>query len=145
MLRSSCSAHRESSPWQAKGHVGCDLVGPKTARRYGLRAEASPLHYVPTMISNCHLPVDHSLDNRRFYELSVDLLATFGFDGFFKAVNPAWSATLGFSEAELLARPFIELAHPDDWQACGLEIQRLQQGCVTINFENRILCKDGSY
>jgi PAS domain S-box-containing protein len=98
------------------------------------------------MISNCHLTIaDHSLDNGRFYELSVDLLATFGFDGFLKAVNPAWSATLGFSEAELLSRPFMELAHPGDQEACGLEVQRLLQGCVSINFENRILCQDGSY
>src|SRR5437588_12484167 len=37
-----------------------------------------------------------------------DMLAVGGFDGFFKRLNPSWERTLGWSEAELLARPYME-------------------------------------
>lgn len=35
----------------------------------------------------------------------------------FIVVNPAFTETLGFSEEELLGRPFLEFIHPDDIDA----------------------------
>ena len=46
----------------------------------------------------------------RYFELSRDLACTAGFDGIFKQLNPAWTETLGWSEAELRSRPFVEFA-----------------------------------
>ena len=68
-----------------------------------------------------------------------------GFDGFFKNLNPSWERVLGFTVAELTARPRVEFIHPEDREATAREIARLQQGEVTLAFENRYLCKDGSY
>jgi len=81
----------------------------------------------------------------RFLDLSVDMFCILGFDGFFKNLNPSWERVLGFTTAELTGRPRVEFIHPEDREATAQEVARLQHGEVTLAFENRYLCKDGSY
>jgi PAS domain S-box-containing protein len=81
----------------------------------------------------------------RFFNLSLDLLATIDFDGYFTRLNPAWEKTLGFTNADLMARPFIEFVHPDDRVASLAAAQNVSAGEVVVSFENRYLCQDGSY
>ena len=65
--------------------------------------------------------------------------------GYFTHCNPALSSILGFSAEEFLARPFIEFIHPDDRQATIDEVEKQLQGSPVARFENRYVCKDGSY
>lgn len=82
----------------------------------------------------------------RFFSVSVDLLCIGGFDGYLKRINPAWMSTLGWTEEELLARPYVDFVHPEDRQLTESEILALQQpGYRTQNFRNRNLCKNGAY
>ena len=81
----------------------------------------------------------------RFIDLSIDMFCIAGFDGFFKSLNPVWEKVLGFTIEELKAKPYVNFIHPEDLQATAGEAQRLQIGEVTFAFENRYLCKDGSY
>src|SRR2546428_2485864 len=81
----------------------------------------------------------------RFFQLSVDLLAIAGFDGYFKQLNPSWEKGLGYSEEELKERLFIELLHPLDRDSAASEIEKLKTGSATQYFETRYLCKDASY
>jgi PAS domain S-box-containing protein len=81
----------------------------------------------------------------RFIDLSVDLFCIVGFDGFFKNLNASWERALGFTTAELMRTPRVEFIHPDDREATAREFDQLQRGKTTLAFENRYLCKDGSY
>lgn len=82
---------------------------------------------------------------RRFFDVSIDMLCIASTDGYFKKVNQACLRELGWSEGELLSRPFISFVHQDDHRATAREIQKLAQGRPTIRFTNRFLCSDGSY
>ena len=78
------------------------------------------------------------------FELSLDMICVAGFDGRFKAVNPAFERTLGYSPDELLARPFTEFVHPDDRQATLDAFRSVLDGDEVTKFENRYITKAGS-
>ncbi|MBD2180207.1 PAS domain S-box protein [Planktothrix sp. FACHB-1355] len=81
----------------------------------------------------------------RYFNLSLDMICTAGFDGYLKQLNPAWEKSVGFSSEELLAKPYIEFVHPEDRQATIREAEKIALGINILSFENRWLCKDGSY
>jgi PAS domain S-box-containing protein len=81
----------------------------------------------------------------RFFELSLDLLCFADFSGYFRRLNRAWETTLGFSCAELMARPSIEFVHPDDRDRTLAQNREVKTGGHARAFENRYRCKDGSY
>jgi PAS domain S-box-containing protein len=83
-------------------------------------------------------------DLAELFALSPDLLCIAGRDGYLKRVNPAWVQALGYTEAELLSRPYLEFVHPDDTEATRAEAQKLFTGSRVVHFENRYLHKDGS-
>ncbi|NEP19843.1 MAG: PAS domain S-box protein [Leptolyngbya sp. SIO4C1] len=80
----------------------------------------------------------------RFLELSVDLLAIAGADGYFKVVSPSFEQVLGYACSELLARPFLSLVHPADRARSQAQVESLIAGQQTVNFKNRNLCQDGT-
>lgn len=80
-----------------------------------------------------------------FFENSLDLLCIAALDGYFKRVNPAFAATLGFTQNELLAKPITELIHPDDLEITVQALQGLGSGQDCINFENRYIDNQGQW
>jgi PAS domain S-box-containing protein len=84
-------------------------------------------------------------ERERFFLLAPDLFCIAGLDGYFRKVNNAFVAALGYDEAELYGRSFLELIHPDDRRGTLDELASLSRGKPTLRFENRYRCKDGSY
>jgi PAS domain S-box-containing protein len=83
-------------------------------------------------------------DVQRIFELSLDMVAVVGFDGRYRAVNPAFERTLGYARQDMLARPFSDFVHPDDLDASRAAFTTLLGGGEVAGFENRFICADGS-
>jgi PAS domain S-box-containing protein len=79
------------------------------------------------------------------WNASQDLLAVIDTEGRLVAVNPAWNATFGCSERDLLNHTVEWLVHPDDWtQTCAYQ-ERVAEGDNLSYFENRLRDEHGSY
>jgi hypothetical protein len=81
----------------------------------------------------------------RIWNVSQDLLLVADRKGIWKTINPAWTRTLGWSEADLLNRTSEWLEHPDDDGTTRARIKELGTSDVTVKFESRFRHKDGSY
>lgn len=80
----------------------------------------------------------------KFFQLSTDIMVIADPLGCFKKVNPATLSILGYSESELISKPFADFVHPDDQQLTRDEMARQMKTGSSLDFENRYLCKDGT-
>lgn len=78
----------------------------------------------------------------KFFSMSLDMMIIAS-DKFIK-INPSVTKILGYTEEELLSKPFLDFVYPEDIEITLNEVAKLQKGVLTINFENRYICKDGS-
>ncbi len=78
----------------------------------------------------------------KFFKMSLDMMIIAS-DKFIK-INPSVTKTLGYSEQELFGKPFLDFVYPEDVENTLKEVAKLKTGALTINFENRYMCKDGS-
>src|SRR6266550_6953446 len=81
----------------------------------------------------------------RFFDLSIDMLCIAHFSGYFKRLNPAWEKALGFSREELMSKRMFDFVHPEDRERTLAQNRVVRAGGQALGFENRYLCKDGSY
>ncbi len=87
----------------------------------------------------------HSHAFERLFTLSPAMLCIAGTDAYFKRVNPAFKNKLGYTEAELLSRSFLEFVHPDDRASTLNAVRKLSTGMPAVNFENRYRHANDSY
>ncbi len=78
-----------------------------------------------------------------FFELSLDLLCIADFNGYFKKVNPAFCKLMGYSSAELMARPINDFIHKEDHNLTSMGREGLRRSIPLQNFENRYTTKTG--
>lgn len=78
-----------------------------------------------------------------FFDLSVDLQCIASEKGYFIKASPSWSKLLGYTMEELTTQPFINFIHPDDLEQTVLEMEALNNGALSVNFENRYITRSG--
>lgn len=107
---------------------------------------------IPLMMSGTHLEISArkqaEIEREQFYKFfqtSTDIMTIADPNGAFIKINPACSGILGYSDAELVSKPFIDFVHPDDKQATADEMIRQQEVGSSFAFINRYICKDGSF
>jgi PAS domain S-box-containing protein len=88
---------------------------------------------------------ERTTERNRIWEMSRDLFAIMGFDGFLKAINPAWEATLGMDSATILSRDFSQQVHPEDHPKVIRMMEELSAGETVVGLEDRLLHADGSW
>jgi eukaryotic-like serine/threonine-protein kinase len=84
-------------------------------------------------------------DLLRFFDLSLDLFCIAGFDGYFRRINDNFSRVLGYSTAELLAKPFLSFVHAEDQHRTMGVMAQLDQGFPLVRFRNRYRDVRGAY
>lgn len=87
---------------------------------------------------------ERTAERDRVWQLTNDLMATARLDGYLIQVNPAWTQLLGWSETELLARPFIDIIDPADHAETANVVARLSRGETVTGFVDHVLASDGS-
>ncbi|MDO8990951.1 MAG: PAS domain S-box protein [Sideroxyarcus sp.] len=80
----------------------------------------------------------------KFFVLSINPMCIADPYGCFLQVNPAFAKLSGYSESELVAKPFLDFVLPEDRQRTTDEMHQQVEIRPTLHFENRYLGKDGS-
>lgn len=83
------------------------------------------------------------IENENIFRYSIDMICIAGHDGFFKKINPSWSRTLGWTDEELMSKPYLEFVVPEDREATKNARSTLKDGLTVFSFENRYMCKNG--
>ncbi|WP_459474364.1 PAS domain S-box protein [Pseudomonas sp. No.117] len=86
-----------------------------------------------------------TVERDRLWAQSEDLLLIADFAGRLLRVSPSWSRRLGYSEAELLSRPYTELIHPDDLPKVLTALDELRRSGLPARLENRVQAANGSW
>ena len=120
-----------------------------------LRDEARRYEALESRIAQMHAEQERLLDATRhmagtltelrgamsewewFFEHSLEMMCIAGTDGRFRRVNPAFAQALGYTQEELVSRPFFDFIHPDDQERTMDELHALGRGSDSVNFENR--------
>lgn len=98
----------------------------------------------PSAHNSTHLAIARE-DLESLVLLNQDMLCVAGLDGYLKWLSPKWSQRLGWSDMELLNRPFIEFVHPEDRAATLTNLERLAAGDAAVSFENRHQTRQGEW
>jgi PAS domain S-box-containing protein len=89
--------------------------------------------------------ITEAQERARIWNVSQDLLVVTDPEGRFVAINPAWTATLGWPENDLLNRTSEWLLHPDDRAKTLAQKGRIADGHKALHFENRFRHKRGHF
>lgn len=81
----------------------------------------------------------------QFFSLSPDLFVVSDQQGCAAQINEAWHRLLGWSEEELIGKPFSSVVHPDDMEAATRAGRRALVRGAIVDLPIRVRQRDGGY
>jgi PAS domain S-box-containing protein len=87
---------------------------------------------------------ERTLERDRVWSNSRDILVVADASGMFKAVNPAWTKTLGYEAAETVGRSFRDFVWPEDTETTQRAVDATASGIDLSKFKNRYRHRDGT-
>ncbi len=84
-------------------------------------------------------------DYDRFFQVTLEMLATANRAGYFVDLTHIWTRVLGYTLEELRAQPFVDFVHPDDRESTNAAAASLFAGGQLVTFDNRYRHRDGGY
>ncbi len=88
---------------------------------------------------------DRTDERDMVWRTSRDLFLVCGFDGRYRAVNPAWTETLGWAEDELVGADFGRFIWPEDLATVSAVFDDLVAGLDLRALDVRLMTKDGGF
>jgi PAS domain S-box-containing protein len=88
---------------------------------------------------------DSIVDFEFFTRETSDFICVMDFNSCFKKINPSFVNKLGYDFCELIESSYLKCIHPEDIAQTNEALQELLKGTTSVNFENRILKKNGEY
>lgn len=146
-MATSGSPPRASTPTAPQPDSQADSrPDPHTAPRTDLAPPGSPADSGEAAGSVLGEPKGGGIsDEEAFFAMSSEMFCTATMDtGYFVRLSGSWTATLGYSEEELRAVPYMSFVHPDDHASTLAIASKLSQGQQLVSFINRYRKKDGS-
>ncbi len=85
----------------------------------------------------------YNLASLNVVDLLLDALCIVEPDSTVVFVSPAFERIFGYAPQEAVGLRMLDLVHPDDRLTTQNEVQKIMQGDLQLEFENRYLSKDG--
>ncbi len=79
------------------------------------------------------------------WRVTPELIGILNKEGNLEHINPAWNRLLGWTEAEITGKHFLNLIYPDDISKTIVAIEMVKRGKPALNFENRYKSKNDDY
>ena len=79
----------------------------------------------------------------QIFNVAPDVICVAGVDGYFRKVNPAMIRLFGYTELELLNRPFVDFVYFEDKAKTVSQFRDMAEGKGVSYFENRFLTATG--
>ncbi|MFS0774014.1 PAS domain-containing protein [Sphingomonas sp. 1P08PE] len=90
--------------------------------------------------------IARAMQSGTLWQISSDLLSVIDMSTtVIEAVNPAWTAALGWQQGEIEGRSYLDFLHPDDRDASRDAFERVRAGQAVLRFENRYRTRDGEW
>lgn len=85
-----------------------------------------------------------SIPSQNVVDLLLDAVCVVHVDSTIEFVSPAFERIFGYAPEEVIGKRMLDMVHPDDLADTQGQAQRVMDGHLQLQFENRYIRKDGS-